>query len=102
MGVRRDCGHFTVGLHITGGLRSGGAKMVRWDKKFKDRTAKALEKLQKKYEEKLLAEFCKAIGWDEEKAAEAAAAAEADRKALLEADAAGRKEYKERRRAARV
>jgi hypothetical protein len=91
-----------VGLHITGGLRSGGGRLVKWDQKFKDRTAKALEKLQKKYEEKLLAEFCKTIGWDEEAAAEAVAAAESDRDALLAADKTGRDEKQARRVAARV
>ena len=102
MGAKRDCGHFSVGLHITGGLRSGGAKMVRWDKQFKDRAAKALEKLREKYEEQLLAEFCKEIGWDEEAAAEGVAAAESDRQALLAADKKGRDEKRARRVAARV
>lgn len=102
MGVRRDCGHFSVGLHITGGLRSNSGKTVKLDKKFQKRFATAMEKLQKKYEKKLLAELSKEIGWDEEAAAEAVAAAEADMKALLAADKKGRDEKRAKRVAARV
>jgi hypothetical protein len=66
------------------------------------RAHKALAKLREKYEQKIMEEWGKAIGWDTEAAEEAAAAAKLDREALLAADKKGRDEKRARRVAARV
>lgn len=102
MGTSRNCGHFTVSLNISGGLHNASGQLGRMDKEFRDQFTKALIKIKEKHEKALLKEWCDAIGWDEEKAAAAVAAAEADRQALLDADREGREEKRRRRAAARV
>lgn len=102
MGVSRDCGHFFVALNISGGIHNPRHAIVRQDKKFRDRAAKALIKIKEKHEKAILAEWCEAIGWDEEKAAAAVEHAQADRDKLLERDRKGREQKRKRRVAARV
>lgn len=102
MGVRRDCGKFALSLAISAGIHRASRKDLHPDPKLVKRTHKAIAKLREKYEEKIMEELGKAIGWDTEAAEEAAAAAKADRQVLLDADTKGRKEYKERRARARV
>lgn len=102
MGVRRDCGKFALSLTISAGIHRASRKDLHPDPKLVKRAHKALAKLREKYEAKIMEEWGKEIGWDKEAAEEAAAAAKADRQALLDADTKGRKEYKERRAKARV
>lgn len=102
MAVSRDCGKFSLRLSISAGIHRASRKDLQPDPKLVKRAHKAIAKLREKYEEKIMEELGKAIGWDTEAAEEAAAAAKADRQALLDADTAGRKEKRERRIAARV
>lgn len=102
MGVNRDCGKFSLRLSISAGMHRSTRKDPELDSKLVDRADKALQKLREKYEEKIMEEWGKAIGWDKEAAAEGAAAAEADRQALLAADKKGREEKRAKRVAARV
>ncbi len=102
MGVRRDCGKFSLSLAISAGIHRASRKDLQPDPKLVKRAHKALAKLREKYEQKIMEEWGKAIGWDTEAAEEAAAAAKADREALLAADKKGREEKRARRVAARV
>jgi hypothetical protein len=102
VGVKRDCGKFRLSLAISAGIHRASRKDLHPDPKLVKRAHKALAKLREKYEEKMMEEWGKAIGWGKEAAEEAAAAAKADRQALLDADTAGREEKQERRRVARV
>lgn len=102
MGVRRDCGKFSLSLAISAGIHRASRKDLHPDPKLVKRAHKALAKLREKYEAKMMEEWGKAIGWDTEAAEEAAAAAKADREALLAADKKGRDEKRARRVAARV
>ncbi len=102
MGVRRDCGKFTLSLSVSAGIHRASRKDLHPDPKLVKRAHKALAKLREKYEAKMMEEWGKAIGWDTEAAEEAAAAAKADRQALLDADTQGRKEKRAKRVAARV
>lgn len=102
MGVRRDCGKFSLSLAISAGIHRASRKDLQPDPKLVKRAHKALAKLREKYEAKMMEEWGKAIGWSEEAAEEAAAAAKADREALLAADKKGREEKRARRVAARV
>ncbi len=102
MGVRRDCGKFSLSLAISAGIHRASRKDLQPDPKLVKRAHKALAKLREKYEQKIMEEWGKAIGWDTEAAEEAAAAAKADREALLAADKKGRDEKQARRVAARV
>jgi hypothetical protein len=101
VGVRRDCGKFSLSLAISAGIHRASRKDLQPDPKLVKRAHTALAKLREKYEAKMMEEWGKAIGWDTEAAEEAAAAAKADRQALLAADKKGRDE-KRARRAARV
>ncbi len=102
MGVRRDCGKFSLSLAISAGVHRASRKNLHPDPKFVKRAHKAFAKLREKYEEKMMEEWGKAIGWDKEAAEEAAAAAKAERQALLAADKKGRDEKQARRVTARV
>lgn len=102
MGVSRDCGHFRIVLNISGGLHNAPGEIVNLDKKFRERAGKALIKIKERHEKALLAEWCKVIGWDEDKAKKAAEEAEAHRAELLELDRKGREEKRARRLAAKV
>lgn len=102
MGVRRDCGKFSLSLAISAGIHRASRKDLHPDPKLVKRAHKALAKLREKYEAKMMEEWGKAIGWDTEAAEEAAAAAKADRQVLLDADKKGREEKRARRVAARV
>ena len=102
MGVKRDCGKFTLSLRVTSGIHRASRKDLHPDPKLVDRAVEALVKIREKYEQKMMDEWGKAIGWDKEAAEEAAAAAKADRDALRAADSKGRNEKRERRRMARV
>ena len=102
MGVKRDCGKFRLSLAISAGIHRASRKDLHPDPKLVKRAHKALAKLREEYEEKIMEEWGKAIGWDTEAAAEAALAAAEERQALRDADTEGRKEYKERRVRARV
>lgn len=102
MGVRRDCGKFALSLTISAGIHRASRKDLHPDPKLVKRAHKALAKLREKYEEKMMEEWGKAIGWGKEAAEEAATAAKADRDALRAADKKGRDEKQARRVAARV
>lgn len=91
-----------VAVNISGGLHNARGQIANMDKKFRERAAKALIKLKEKHEQELLAEWCKEIGWSEEKAQKAAEEAEANRAELLELDRKGREEKRARRLAAKV
>jgi len=102
MGVSRDCGEFTVRLSVRAGIHGIGMRGIDLTLETKDAAAAALAELQEKHEEKLLDEFCKAIGWTKAKATAAAKARIAEEDALRDADAKARREYRERRAKARV
>ena len=102
MGVRRDCGKFALSVSISAGIHRASRKDRHPDPKLVKRAHKAIAKLREKYEEKIMEELGKAIGWGKEAAEEAAAAAKAERQALLDADTEGREEKQKRRVAARV
>ena len=102
MGASRDCGEFTVRLSISAGIHGIGMRGINLSEETKDAAGVALDELQAKHEEKLLDEFCKAIGWPEDKANAAAAVRIAEEDALRDADAKARREYRDRRAKARV
>ena len=77
MAVSRDCGKFSLRLSISAGIHRASRKDLQPDPKLVKRAHKAIAKLREKYEEKIMEELGKAIGWDTEAAEEAAAAAKA-------------------------
>lgn len=89
-------------LSLRAGIHGIGMRGIDLTLATKDAAAAALADLQAKHEEKLLDEFCKAIGWDKAKADAAAAVRIAEVDALRTADAKARREYRERRAKARV
>ena len=102
MGASRDCGEFTVRLSVRAGIHGIGMRGIDLTLETKDAAAAALAELQAKHEEKLLDEFCKAIGWTKAKSTAAAKARIAEEDALRDADAKARREYRARRAKARV
>lgn len=102
MGASRDCGEFTVRLSIRAGIHGIGMRGIDLTLETKDAAAAALAELQEKHEEKLLDEFCKAIGWTKAKSTAAAKKRIAEEDALRDADSKARREYRERRAKARV
>lgn len=95
MGVSRDCGHFTVSVNVSGGLR-GTRPGTAVETDFGKRTAEALTSIREKHERAILAEWCDAIGWDEKTAAAEVELVQREREDLLEADKNGREERQRR------
>lgn len=90
MAASRDCGYFSIAVNITGGIRPAQRSLVKFEAKLENDFRAEFDALKAKHEEVLLDELCEAVGWPKDKAADAVAGAEADRKELLEQDRKGR------------